>query len=122
MWKIKKSLLEDLCSTAKNYLPDEFMCFLSGDKKKETITEIVLLPNYSSSTAVMINELNIPLDDTIIGTMHSHPNSSNHASSADKKMFKKYKLNLILGYPFVIENIGFYDEKANPITIMPISD
>jgi proteasome lid subunit RPN8/RPN11 len=117
MWTLKKSLLEDLCSTAENYLPDEFMCFLAGDQKKEIITEIVLLPNYSSSTAVMINELNIPLDDTIIGTMHSHPNGSNHASGADKKMFRKYKLNLILGYPYTIENIAFYDEKANLIKI-----
>ena len=117
MWKLKKSLLEDLCTTAENYLPDEFMCFLAGDKKTETINEIVLLPNYSSSTAVMINELNIPLDDSILGTMHSHPHASNHASSADKKMFKKYKLNLILGYPFTVDNIEFYDGKSNPVKI-----
>lgn len=106
-----------MLNAAKNTYPNEFVCFLGGDNKKEEIIEFVFLPNESDTHSASINTQVIPFDDTIVGSLHSHPNSTNNPSNADKKLFSKYKINLILGYPFLIENIGIYDEKINRIQI-----
>lgn len=115
MWKIKKDLMIEMLNAAKNSYPNEFICFLGGDSKKEEITEFVFLPNETDENSASINTQVIPFDDTIVGSLHSHPNSTNTPSYADKKLFAKYKINLILGYPFLIENIGAYDEKIDKI-------
>ena len=112
MWKIKKELIEELINAAKNNYPNEFLCFLGGDTKKEEITEFVFLPSRSNENSASIDTQAMPFDETIIGTLHSHPSGYNYPSNADKRMFSKYFVNLILGYPFLIENIGVYDKKS----------
>jgi len=107
-WKVKKSLLEDLCAAAQNYYPDEFMCFLGGEAKGKTITEIVFLPNTSGKNFASISEATIPIDDTIIGSFHSHPHGSPFPSKQDKKFFQRYKINAVLGFPFNLKNMNFF--------------
>lgn len=122
MWKIKKSVLINAISAANNFLPDEFMCFLGGERKNELVYEIVFLPTENNEHSASINEYTIPFDDSIIGTLHSHPGSSSNPSTADKKFFRKYLINAILGYPFDINNISFYNEKGEKIPITIIED
>ena len=117
MWKIKKELIIELLNAAKKSYPNEFICFLGGSVKKEEITEFVFLPNESDTHSASVNALSIPFDDTIIGSLHSHPNSTSIPSNADKKLFTKYHVNLILGYPFLIENIGAYDKNSANINV-----
>ena len=117
MWEIKKDLLNELLNAAKNNYPNEFICFLGGNSKNSKITEFVFLPSESDKHSASVNLHSIPFDDTIIGSLHSHPNSTNTPSKADKKLFIKYPINLIFGYPFLIENIGAYDNKSNKISI-----
>ena len=115
MWKLKKTLLEDLLEASKKYYPDEFMCFLAGDKENKTILEIVLLPNKSGRTFASIQESVIPIDDTIIGSVHSHPRGQARPSSADKKFFGRYELNLIIST--TNEQIAFFDSKSEEIRV-----
>jgi proteasome lid subunit RPN8/RPN11 len=115
MWKIKKTLIEDACNAAKNYYPKEFMCFLGGEKKTQTIKEIVLMPTENTEESASINENVIPFDETIIGTIHSHPGTSNKPSQEDKKFFKKYLINAIICKPFETTNTAFYSEKGKEI-------
>jgi len=122
MWQIKKSVLINAMSAAKNYYPDEFMCFLGGDRKTKTINEIVLVPTENTKNSASINELTIPFDETIVGTLHSHPNENNTPSNADKKFFRKYTLNIILGYPYDLTNASFYDENAKIPQVEIIED
>ena len=115
MWKIKKTLLEDLFESSRRYYPDEFMCFLSGNKKKQISDEVVFLPNTSGKTFASISESTIPLDDTILGSVHSHPTGRAMPSTADKHFFLKYDLNLIIS---LSENkVGFFDSNGNAITV-----
>ncbi|VVB74282.1 putative metalloprotease [uncultured archaeon] len=118
MWRIKKSLLLDAINSAQRYMPTEFICFLGGDRKKEYVEEIVFLPSNTSETSASIDEYSMPIDDTIIGSLHSHPFSTNHPSRQDKKFFSKYPLNLVLGYPYSIESIGFYDQKGEKVIVL----
>ncbi|MBT4870795.1 MAG: hypothetical protein HON47_04425 [Candidatus Diapherotrites archaeon] len=115
MWKLKQTLLEDLFEASNKYYPDEFMCFLSGNKKTKTIEEIVFLPNNSGNNFASIWEGVIPLDDTILGSVHSHPTGRASPSSADKHFFLKYELNLIIS---LSENkIGFFDNTGKQIDV-----
>ncbi len=118
MWRIKKDLLLDAIHSAKRYMPAEFICFLGGDRKKERVEEIVFLPSNTSETSASIDEYSVPIDETLIGSLHSHPYSTNRPSSQDKKFFLKYPLNLILGFPYTIENIGFYDQRGEKIGVL----
>ncbi|MFA5763767.1 MAG: hypothetical protein WC915_03055 [archaeon] len=116
MWKIKKTLLEDAFEAANNFLPKEFMCFLGGDEKTQIIDEIVILPTYNGETFSSININTMPFDKTIVGSLHSHPNGFAGASNADKKFFKRFKLNLILGVG-IRKEIRFFDENSTDITV-----
>jgi proteasome lid subunit RPN8/RPN11 len=117
MWHIKKSLLEDIIQSSKNYLPDEFLCFLGGNTQKQEIIEIIFLPNQSDESSTSINMNAFPSDATIIGSAHSHPNSSILPSNADKKFFKRFKINIIIGLNKFETRIGFYNEKTNKIEV-----
>jgi len=113
MWTVKKTLLEDLMDASKRYYPDEFMCFLAGDKKKKLVEEFVLLPNTSGRNFASIQESVIPLDSSIIGSVHSHPTGQARPSQADKKLFGRYEINLIIS---VGEGkIGFFDSHGNTL-------
>jgi len=111
MWTVKKTLLEDLMDASKKYYPDEFMCFLSGDKKKKNVDEIVLLPNTSGRDFASIQESVIPIDPSIIGSVHSHPTGQARPSQADKKLFERYGLNLIISISE--KKIAFFDSSGS---------
>jgi len=118
MWKIKKSLLLNAIIAANNFLPTEFVCLLGGEKKTQEITEIIFVPSETSEDAASINVLSIPLDESILGSLHSHPYSAGTPSEEDKIFFSKYSLNIILGYPYLIENALFFDEKGRRIPVL----
>ena len=118
MWTIKESVLINAITAANNYLPAEFVCLLGGDKKNKIITEIVFVPSQTSEDAATINTYSIPFDDSILGSLHSHPFSSNGPSSEDKRFFAKYSLNIILGYPFNKEKARFFDEHGKKTQIL----
>mgnify|MGYP003974405827 CR=1 FL=1 len=116
MWKIKRNLIEDAFEAANNFLPKEFMCFLSGDNKTQKIKEIVILPTYNGETFSSVDMNTMPLDETIIGSLHSHPNGFAVPSTADKNFFKRFKINLILGVG-IQKNVRFFDNTAKEILI-----
>jgi proteasome lid subunit RPN8/RPN11 len=117
MWKLKKTLIEDICAAAQKSLPNEFMCFLGGNKNEQIITEVVFLPTQTSKDAASVNELSIPFDETIVGSAHTHPFSTNSPSKQDKRFFAKYEINIIIGYPFIAQNAGFYNRKGERISV-----
>ncbi|MCX6804201.1 MAG: Mov34/MPN/PAD-1 family protein [Candidatus Diapherotrites archaeon] len=115
MWRIKKTLLEDACLSAQNYYPKEFACLIGGDAKNKTVKEIIFIPSETSENSVSFLESSLPFDETIIGSLHSHPNASYRPSTQDTHFFRKYLINIILGYPYNPLNTGFYDENGKRI-------
>jgi proteasome lid subunit RPN8/RPN11 len=112
MWQIKKELLEDIIESSKNYFPKEFMCFLSGDLKKQIIDEFVLLPTENGENFASISLNVIPIDNSILGSIHSHPNGNPYPSQADKKFFKRYQINAIIGLTQDSVKIIFYNKNG----------
>ena len=97
-WKIKQECLDLILECAKSNYPNEFGGLLRIDQDlKNTITEIVILPGTISGDAHAIFQLHmLPIDFSIVGTVHSHPSPSAKPSKADLSLFNKFlKLKLL---------------------------
>jgi proteasome lid subunit RPN8/RPN11 len=114
MFKIKKTVLEDLFLAAKNNFPNEFFAYLGGEK--EVIDEFILINSTYGKGFVLIKDYLTPWDKRILGTMHSHPGKNNFPSNADKKQFsRKGKIHLIISYPYNLNTVKAFNEKAELI-------
>lgn len=102
-WKIKKECLDLIFECAKSTYPKEFGGLLRrASPSSDTITEIVILPGTISGDSHAIFRLHmLPIDFTIVGTVHSHPSPNPTPSSADLELFSKYgKIHIIVSTPF----------------------
>jgi len=102
-WKIKRKCLQLILEAAKASYPKEFGGLLRVDTSdKETIIEIVLLPGTISGDEHAIFQLHmLPIDFSIVGTVHSHPSSSARPSDADRQLFEKFGvIHLSVAEPF----------------------
>lgn len=117
-WKIKRGALEFILESAKSIYPNEFGGFLRVDTdEKYTIKEIVILPGTISGNAHAIFKLHmLPIDFSIVGTVHSHPSLSFHPSDADVLLFRKFgKVHIVAAYPFTTFSWKSYDYNGKII-------
>ena len=122
-WKIKKKCLDLIFECAKSSFPSEFGGLLRVDsEKKDTIIELVILPGTISGDAHAIFKLHmLPLDFSIVGTVHSHPSYSNQPSNADLQFFKKSgKVHIISANPFGMGSWKAYDYDGNQIEMIVV--
>jgi proteasome lid subunit RPN8/RPN11 len=119
-WKIKRKCLDLIFECAKSSYPNEFGGLLRVDSvKKDTIIELVMLPGTISGDAHAIFKLHmLPIDFSIVGTVHSHPSYSNQPSDADINFFKKTgKVHIISAVPFDIKSWKAYDFNGEEINL-----
>jgi len=119
-WKIKRKCLDFILECAKSSYPNEFGGLLRVDTdEKHTIVEIVILPGTISGDSHAIFKLHmLPIDFTIVGTIHSHPSVSFHPSDADALLFRKYgKVHIVVACPFTDSSWRAYDHNGNELEI-----
>jgi proteasome lid subunit RPN8/RPN11 len=119
-WKIKRKCLDLILECAKDSYPNEFGGLLRVDTdEKLTIIEIVILPGTVSGDSHAIFKLHmLPIDFTIVGTVHSHPSISFHPSDADVRLFRKYgRIHIVAAYPFSDSSWQAYDHNGNELEI-----
>jgi len=119
-WKIKKKCIEMILASAKSTYPNEFGALLRVDEeKKDTIVELVLLPGTVQGESHAIFKLNMmPVDFSIVGTIHSHPSNNPNPSGADIHLFQKHgKIHIIAAAPYTIDSWSGYDNKGNSVKI-----
>jgi proteasome lid subunit RPN8/RPN11 len=117
-WKIKRSCLNLILECAKSSYPNEFGGLLRVDKDlKDVVSELVVLPGTISGDSHAIFKLHmLPIDLTIIGTVHSHPSFSPNPSDADIDLFRKHgKVHIIAANPYSETSWKAYDHKGNTI-------
>jgi proteasome lid subunit RPN8/RPN11 len=117
-WKIKRDCLELILESAKEIYPKEFGGLLRVDaESNDTIGEIILLPGTISGDSHAIFQLHmLPVDFTIVGTVHSHPSPSFHPSDEDKLLFRKYgKVHIVVAKPFDTFSWNAYDYNGNEL-------
>lgn len=122
-WKIKKGTLDFIFECAKSSYPNEFGGLLRVDiDEKQTIIEIIILPGTVSGNSHAIFKMHmLPIDFSIVGTVHSHPSPSFHPSEADSFLFRKHgKVHIIAAYPFNESSWQAYDYDGKEIDVKVI--
>ena len=122
-WKITQRCLQLILESAKSTYPNEFGGLLRIDKeKKDTIIEIILLPGTISGNSQAIFQMHMmPIDFSIIGTVHSHPSYFALPSRADLELFSKHgRIHIIAAYPYTFDSWKAYDFTGKQIDIIII--
>ena len=122
-WKIKRKCLDLILECAKSSYPNEFGGLLRVDlDRKDTIIELIMLPGTISGEAHAIFKLHmLPIDFSIVGTVHSHPSYSARPSGADLQLFRKHgKVHIISASPYDTTSWKAYNQKGDEIEMKVI--
>ncbi len=99
-WKITRKCLTMIFESSKSNYPQEFGALLRVDRvDKNTIIEVILLPGTISGDSHAIFHLHmLPVDYSVVGTVHSHPSSIARPSDADLDLFSHFgRIHIIVG-------------------------
>ena len=99
---MSQELLDAIFDGAKHLYPRETILMLRGKKVKDTIriVDLVIPPlaNYGRGFANYQLHL-LPMDFSLVGTVHSHPSGNISPSNVDMNYFFG-RILMIVGYPF----------------------
>lgn len=119
-WKITRACLDLICESSKSTFPYEFGGLLRVDVvRRDTIVEVVLLPGTVSGEAHAIFKLHmLPIDFSVVGTVHSHPSFRAVPSDADVQLFGKFgRVHLIIARPYSETSWNAFDFEGNEIVV-----
>ena len=118
---IDRSLMEMVNQAARDSLPNEFMAMLRAEEG--VVSELLLVPGTlqgNDSALVMLHML--PIDYTVVGTIHSHPGYSNRPSKQDLELFRRYgMIHIITCLPYDENSWQAYDHQGSMIEL-PVVD
>ena len=117
---VGEELLQAVFEGARRLYPREIVLLLRGEKKKNLvkISEVVVPPlaTYGSGFANIPLHM-LPMDFSIVGTVHSHPSGNLTPSSADLNHVFGVVL-MIVGFPFADErNVAVYNRNGEKLTL-----
>jgi proteasome lid subunit RPN8/RPN11 len=117
---ISEELMDAIFEGAKRLYPRETILLLRGKRKKNliTISGLVVPPlaNYGRGYANIFLHM-LPMDFSIIGTVHSHPSGNPTPSYTDLNHFLGVVL-MIVAFPFVDDrNVTVYDRSGNRLEL-----
>ena len=118
-------LLESIFEGAKRLYPKETFLLLRGRKSKDTIhvSDLVVPPLavYGYGFANLPFHM-LPLDFSVVGTVHSHPSGNMNPSSIDLNHFFGRVL-MIVGFPFTsAQNVAVYDSKGKRLPFQVVEE
>ena len=119
-WKIKRECLDLILEASKSSYPNEFGGLLRVDEEDEhTIAELVLLPGTISGNSHAIFRMHmLPIDFSIVGTVHSHSSPVPRPSGADLELFQKRgQVHIIAASPFNMSSWKAYNYKGEEINL-----
>ncbi len=114
---IKRETIEMILEASRDVYPNEFGAILRAEEG--VITEIMLLPGTLSGSRSAIFQLHmLPIDFTVVGTVHSHPSGSISPSGADVALFQKFGyIHIITGVPFNEGSWRAFDLYGEPVDL-----
>jgi len=114
---IKRETIEMILEASRDVHPNEFGAILRAEEG--VITEIMLLPGTISGSRSAIFQLHmLPIDFTVVGTVHSHPSGAISPSGADMAFFQKFGyIHIITGVPFNKDSWRAFDLYGEPISL-----
>jgi len=117
---IRKRTLKMILEASKSSYPEEFGAFLRAEKG--VIRELILLPGTVSGQRHAIFKLHmLPIDFTIVGTVHSHPSGVCYPSDADLELFRRYGwLHIIACRPYDSSSWACFNMSGEQIDLKVI--
>jgi proteasome lid subunit RPN8/RPN11 len=117
---VDRELLQTVFEGARRLYPKEMILLLRGKKKKNlvNISELVVPPlaTYGSGFAHIPLHM-LPMDFSIVGTVHSHPSGNLAPSTTDLNHVFGIIL-IIVGFPFADDrNVAVYNRNGEKLTL-----
>ena len=111
---IRRRVLKMILEASKSSYPEEFGAFLRAEKG--VIKELILLPGTVSGERHAIFRMHmLPIDFTIVGTVHSHPSGACYPSNADVELFLKYGwIHIIACSPYDMNSWAAFNIRGEP--------
>ena len=111
-------LLDSIFEGAKQLYPKETFLLLRGKKSKNeiTVSDLVVPPLAVYGYSFVNLPLHmLPMDFSVVGTVHSHPSGNIAPSSVDLNHFFGRVL-MIVGFPFTgTQNVAIYDSNGEKL-------
>ena len=117
--QIQRDVLRSILAWAGERHPNEIILLLRGQVEKEVArVDEFLFPPYASGGRgfAQFPVHMLPIDFSVIGTIHSHPSGSPRPSPTDLNKFYG-KVMMILGYPYRVDCVRAYDSRGEPLKI-----
>lgn len=118
---ISRDLIKLMMEASRSSHPHEFAALLRAEKG--VISEIVFVPGtVSDETSALMMFHMMPIDRSIIGSVHSHPVHDLRYSEADLNMFgSKGSYNFIVAFPYGENDWVCYNPRGERVSI-PVVD
>ncbi|MCD1295491.1 metal-dependent protease of the PAD1/JAB1 superfamily [Methanocella sp. CWC-04] len=119
---ISAETLNLILEVSRSTHPNEFAGLLRATKG--VISDVILVPGTTSNdtSARMLLDM-MPLDLSIVGSVHSHPVHDLRYSSADLNMFGcKGPYNIIVAYPYTEKDWVCYDPSGKIIELQVVDE
>ena len=120
---ISAELLDSIFEGAKRLYPKETILLLRGKKSKDEIrvSDLVVPPlavyGYGFANLPFHR---LPMDFSVVGTVHSHPSGNINPSTVDLNNFFGRTL-MIVGFPFAsAQNVAVYNSKGEKLPLQVI--
>jgi len=114
VYGIRRKALRMILAASKDTYPKEFAAILRAEEG--VITELLLLPGTISGDVHAVFQLHmLPIDFSVVGTVHSHPSGSYQPSDADRNLFSHFgRVHIITGMPYSEATWQAYDHNGTP--------
>ena len=122
VWGIRRDVLEMVMESSRANHPNEFGATLRAEKG--IVTELILVPGTLGGDKHAILPLGyLPVDPSIVGTVHSHPGPYAIPSDADKQLFNAFgHTHVIIAEPYDEDTWIAYDQNAEEIDLEVVDD
>jgi proteasome lid subunit RPN8/RPN11 len=114
---IRRHVLDLIMEASKASYPNEFGGMLRVEDG--IIDELILAPGTEGGATAAIFQLHMmPVDMSIVGTIHSHPSPIPYPSAADTNLFERYgRIHIITGHPFGPTDWRAFDHRSHLVPL-----
>lgn len=98
--RIKEAALEFILNASRSIYPNEFTGLLRGEDN--LMEEVLVIPKSTYGRGFATTQWDmVPIDSSIIGSVHSHPGPKSEPSKQDLRYFRKVGwIHLIVKKPY----------------------
>jgi proteasome lid subunit RPN8/RPN11 len=120
--RIDAGLIDAINEAAVQTYPNEFVAALRAEKG--VINELLMLPGTISGATSGILQLHMmPIDFSVVGSVHSHPGHSARPSEADLAFFSHFgSIHSITCLPFDRTSWRVYNLRGERIELQVVED